>query len=284
MDRRVSRIVGLSCVLALGAAQGCSMMPFQKRKPPEVFGTLPPAKARELVRDDRERLGGIDSPLHQSKTYLGVDTSGEGGVAAAFHVMFAAPYRAFRFLAKGETPLKAVAAMEDASSPDNRRQGILKIMQNRFARREPYTKRYAQIATEPGTNPAVRAAALRALNYSRSRFDTDAFSSALDDADPAVRLEAAKALANVPDDKAVTKLVQHLQNEDNKDVRIASADALRSFKTAEVARALIGVLNERDFGVAWQARESLRLMTGHDFRYDDGAWIAYLASAKNPFM
>jgi HEAT repeat protein len=87
----------------------------------------------------------------------------------------------------------------------------------------------------------------------------------------------------VPVEKAVSKLVLHLQRDESKDVRIACADALRNTKTQEVARALIGVLNDRDFGVAWQARQSLRLMTGHDYRYDDNAWVQYLAAEKNPF-
>ena len=72
--------------------------------------------------------------------------------------------------------------------------------------------------------------------------------------------------------------------QETRDVRVACADALRSYKTPEVARVLIGVLNDRDFAVAWQARQSLRLMTGHDYRYDDNAWVQYLAAAKSPFI
>ena len=159
----------------------------------------------------------------------------------------------------------------------------MKLVGYRFGRKEPYTKRYAQIATEP-VDYTVRAGAMRALNYSRSRQDTEAFMLGLDDAEPAVRLEAAKALANLPVEKSVAKLIEHLNTDNNKDVRIACADALRNFKTLDVTRALIAVLGDRDFGVSWQARTSLNLMTGRDFRYDESAWLDYLAKAQKPFI
>lgn len=274
-----SKKISAAVLCAAMAAVGCS-----HKKVPEAMapGVVPGAKMNALVAADRERAGGVDSPLHKSHTYLGVDTTGEGGFYAFWHVLVAAPYRAVKFF-QGDTPLATVAMMEDSKSADNRRAGILKIMQNRFARKEPYTKRYAQIAAEPAADPAVRAAAIRALNYSRSHLGAKSVIAALDDADPGVRLEAAKNLANVPEDGAVEKLIAHTQRDESKDVRIASADALRNYRTPETARVLIGVLNDRDFAVAWQARQSLRLMTGHDYRYDDNAWVQYLAAAKTPF-
>jgi hypothetical protein len=41
----------------------------------------------------------------------------------------------------------------------------------------------------------------------------------------------------------------------------------------------VDVLNDDDFGVSWQARQSLELLTGQDFRYDPKAWLNYLAVA-----
>jgi hypothetical protein len=62
-----------------------------------------------------------------------------------------------------------------------------------------------------------------------------------------------------------------LQNPaENRDVRIAAADALRNYPTGAgggAAKALASVLSARDFGVAWQAHESLVRMTGRDLRY-----------------
>jgi hypothetical protein len=275
MVRGLKRVV---VAMACAGVLGCS-----HPKPREAAGVIPPKTLSAMVKEDKARLGGVDSPLHKNETYLGVDTTGESGFYAFFHVLWGAPARMVHFF-QGDTPLRTVSMMEDTKSPDNRRAGILKIVQSKFARKEPYTKRYSQIAQETTADPAVKAAAIRAMNYSRTRINTDVFVNGIDDEDAGVRLESAKALANVPVEKAVPKLVAHLQRDDSKDVRIASADALRNVKTQEAARALIGVLNDRDFGVAWQARQSLRLMTGHDFRYDDNAWVQYLAASKNPFI
>ena len=68
-----------------------------------------------------------------------------------------------------------------------------------------------------------------------------------------------------------------------RDVRIACADALREYKQSDVAQSLIRVLSDRDFGVAWQARRSLNLMTANDFRYDQTAWLKYLTGTEKPF-
>jgi HEAT repeat protein len=110
------------------------------------------------------------------------------------------------------------------------------------------------------------------------------FLSALEERNENVRLEAAKALANVPDASAVGPLIRHMENpEENVDVRIACADALRQYPTSEVAQALVRALRDRNFGISWQARKSLQLMTGHDFRYDTVAWLNYLGGTNKPF-
>jgi len=165
---------------------------------------------------------------------------------------------------------------------DNRRQGILRLADYNFARRDPYTARYAQIGTRD-PNPLVRAAALRALNRSRDQAAAQLYRHSLDDADPLVRLEAAKALANIPDDTAVILLAKHLDDDQSIDVRIACADALRNFKTLEASRALVEALGDRDFSIGWQARQSLTLLTGRDFRYDRGQWLEYFTTSVQPF-
>src|SRR5436853_542620 len=140
-------------------------------------------------------------------------------------------------------------------------------------------------------------AAVRALDRSRSTSVDPIALKYLDDPNPLLRLEAAKALANIPDEKAVPALLRHLAGvfeirgetgrmeavQETRDVRVACADALRNFHTREVAAALVAVLKEKDFETPWQARKSLILMTGHDFRYDQGKWTDYLTKAANPF-
>jgi hypothetical protein len=200
--------------------------------------------------------------------------------------------------ASGHTPAKAVAHMEDKENADWRRLGIIDLVTSwDYARKPPYTTRYQQIAKKD-PDYTVRAMAIRALNISRDASATPIFIAALDDDNELVRLEAAKALANVPDPAAVPALLRHLQgqretlaaavgrpsvSEEAKDVRIAAADALRHYRTLDVARTLVTYLNENDFGIAWQSRESLRALTGRDLKYDQAAWLNYLSGSERPF-
>jgi hypothetical protein len=281
MHCRSILVTSLAGLLLASGQFGCSMFKFQSK--PTDPTVVRPSKLDDLLEEDRERLAGPDSPHHLRHTYFGVDVTDDSFLMATWHLISAIPYKIYYF-ATGDTPIKYAGMMEDSHSPDRRRTGMLTLASRyRFARAEPYTRRYSQIGT--GDSEAlVRAAAIRALNRSRSRLNENLFVTGIDDADVTVRLEAAKALANVPVEKAVPRLIEHLQRDENRDVRIACADALCHFKTLDVARALIGVLNDRDFGTSWQARRSLMIMTGRDFRYDEAAWLGYFSQAKKAFI
>jgi len=185
-------------------------------------------------------------------------------------------------LMTGKTPLRYVRMMENKDSPDQRRQGIYMLVAHSWAQAEPYTKRYRQIA-QSDPDALVRAAAIRALNASRDRAAIPIFIAALSDNSPQVRLQAAKALSNVPDPTAAEPLSRTLGNQaEQKDVRIAASEALRHYRTIGVARVLAGTVGGRDFGVAWQSRWSLRILTGRDYRYDERAWLEYLTGPGKP--
>jgi HEAT repeat protein len=182
-----------------------------------------------------------------------------------------------------KTPRQAVVKMEDQYFPDERREGINELVAKDFGKREPYTKRYEQIA-QFDDDWLVRATAIRALNRARDHNATPTFVKALDDKSEQVRLEACKALVHMPDENAVPGLVKIVQNsEENRDVRIAAAEALQHYRSLEVARALTNNLGGRDFGVAWQSHQTLLLLTGRDLRYDEAAWLAYLTGPEKPF-
>lgn len=172
--------------------------------------------------------------------------------------------------------------MEDPYFPDERRQGIAKLSNREYGRGAPYTDRYQQVA-QTDKDPLVRAAAVRALNRARDQSATPLFIQALSATEPQLRLEGAKALANLPDPAAVGPLLRLAGDRDqHKDIRIAATDALRHYRRNDVARALVGLLNDRDFGVAWHARQSLCNLTGRDMHYDEAAWLALLSGAENP--
>jgi hypothetical protein len=184
----------------------------------------------------------------------------------------------------GDTALKAAKAMENDQLPDQRRQGINKLVSHDYGKHDPYTKRYGQIARND-PDWLVRATALRAMNRARYKVGTPIYIEALQkDTEPRVRLEAAKALANIPDPAAAEPLMKIVTSVgEDKDLRIAAADALKHYRKLDVGRALVSQLgNTNDFGVAYKSRQSLQQLTGRDLRYDEAAWIAFLTGPAKP--
>jgi HEAT repeat protein len=187
--------------------------------------------------------------------------------------------------------------MNDPKFPDARRTGIAVLVTQYPAGKLPPYPGYYQTIAQHDPDYTVRAMAIRALNVCRDHTATKIFITALGDDNEMVRLEAVKALANLPDPQAVPALERALQGTrlvstpdghdalvaEGKDVRIAAADALRQYRTLDVARTLVGYLNEMDFGVAWQSRQSLISLTGQDLHYDESSWLQYLVGPSKPF-
>ena len=182
----------------------------------------------------------------------------------------------------GPTPIDAVRMMENPNSADQRRRGIYELVRRDFGQQEPYTKRYRQIA-QADPDPTVRAAAIRASNASRDKAAVPIFIAALNDKSDMVRLQAAKALSNIPDPTAAEPLSRVLGNQaETRDVRIAASEALRHYRNLDVARVLVGTVGGRDFSIAWQSRWSLIILTGRDLGYDEHKWLEFLAGPEKP--
>ncbi len=208
----------------------------------------------------------------------GYESASIGGTMK--EVFIEKPTKFYKFIT-GNTP-KADAIDMETGSADQRRSGINDLVDNDFGKQAPYTTRYSQIA-QLDNDPSVRAAAIRALNRSRDGVGIKAFIEGLSDENVGVRLESAKALANIPSFEAVPALMKVVSNTgESSDVKIAAIDALRHYKSMEVAQLLTAQLGHKDFSLAWQARQSLRFMTGSDYRYDATAWNSYLNSDAKP--
>jgi len=273
MRRRL--VVGFMLILM----SGCAV-----HQTPAPFGLVPPAERAADLNDDQIRLLGVDrappQPLTVPFYLVPVALIGDG-----FDVLFIEPPVRFWAYITNDTPARAARDMLDATSADSRRYGILRLAEEAWARQSASEcDLWASIA-EHDPDYTVRAAAIRALNWARDDRHPQVYLDALKDDQVLVRLEGTKALANVPNAAAVATLLDRLDatQEASRDVRIAAADALRCYKRQEVAHALIDSLDSVDFGVAWQARQSLRLMTGYDFHYDQRAWLDYLSSSRQPF-
>ncbi len=187
--------------------------------------------------------------------------------------------------------------MRDPTSADARRTGIV-VLSTQYDKGKlpPYPSYYQKLA-QSDPDYTVRAMAIRALNICRDGSATPIFIAGLRDENELVRLESAKALVHLPDPESKPALLRALSGSrpvmtpdgryamvaESQDVRIAAADALRNYHELAVARSLIGSLNELDFGVAWQARQSLIALTGQDLKYDESAWLQYLVGPSKPF-
>lgn len=176
-----------------------------------------------------------------------------------------------------------VEAMRDPIFPDERRSGIAGIQRRDELREGPYQAEFRTIA-RADSHPSVRAQATRALNQGRDDEARPVFMALLNDPEPKVRLEAVKGLRNLPDERAIPRLTE-LANDDrqDRDVRIWAVAALGSYRRLEVARSLVPLLDARDFGVAHEARWSLRRMTGRDYKYEQGTWLRFLTTSPAPF-
>ncbi|MDP9172520.1 MAG: HEAT repeat domain-containing protein [Planctomycetota bacterium] len=253
--------------LLLGAI-GCGSSIHDQYGP----GAIDPGLYKDAVLDNQQRLAGEDRllrPIYRSPMQA---------ISYGFDKAVSQPIsRAFDYFSH-DTPATAARKMLDQNSADSRRDGTLRLVNFEFARQGPSLKLYAHEAADP--DYTVRAAGLRALNRSRARDQTAVMIRSLEDDQALVRLEAADALGNVPDPAAIQPLLEHLQNDLYRDVRIACAEALRNYSNAEVTHSLVDMLGDKDFSVAWQSRQSLALLTGQDFRYDQRAWLAYISTAK----
>lgn len=158
------------------------------------------------------------------------------------------------------------------SRPDELREAMLGLVRYEHGREPPYTDAYAHFA-DNSPHGLVRASAIRALNISRNESATPLFIRRLSDEEARVRLEAAKALANIPDEAAVDALIARATNvQENLDVRVAAISALSRYDAPASLQALIRLLEEDDFSLAWQARRSLVTATGQDHGYSIDDW------------
>lgn len=264
--RKLAWVIGTVLAAALS---GCGSSLSDSTAP----GPVDKGLYQDAILDNEQRLAGEDHrvvPLYKTPFEA---------IGVGLDYVFVRPFANFFIYISHDNAAYAARKMANAKSADQRREGMLRLVDFEFARRGIYLKGYAYEARDT-EDYTVRAAGLRALNRCRAQGYTPLFLEAINDDQPLVRLEAADALGNIPDPQAVPLLELHMGDiEPSLDVRVACAEALRNFHTAEVMHTLVGELNDREFSVAWQSRQSLELLTGQDFLYDEKAWLNYLAGS-----
>jgi hypothetical protein len=260
-------------ILSIATLSGCGSSIHDSAAPGPVDQSL----LKNARLEDEQRLAGEDVrviPIYETPLQA---------IGSGLEAVFIDPFVKLSDYMSHDTPAAAARKMLDPSgTPDLHREGALRLVDFRYAHNGASVLAYAHLARH-GEDYTVRAAGLRALNRCRAKGYTSLFLEALSEEDgPALlRLEAADCLSNIPDPNAISLLVVHVGTaETDSDVRVACADALRCYNTPEVMRALVDQLDGTDFSVAWQARQSLELITGQDFRYEPKAWLNFLASMR----
>ena len=179
------------------------------------------------------------------------------------------------------TPQEQLSMMFDPNDADNRRQGIELLSQHGWGQKEPYLKGYGAMASSD-TDPAVRAAAVRAIGRAGDPQYAPSLIAALGDQNANVRWDAAVALAELTDFAAIEPLARHALVDESVDVRAACAQTLGEYRRRDAAIALIQCLQDKSLAVRYRAAGSLKRLTHQDHGMNHDAWAGANLSKLPP--
>jgi hypothetical protein len=101
--------------------------------------------------------------------------------------------------------------------------------------------------------------------------------------DPVVRIAAVQGMAKTGNPAAVPILSEVVLRDPSRDVRLAAADGLGRFQSADAAGTLVKLLKEeRDIALRHKAHESLKQMTGKNLPPQADQWETYLQERIGP--
>ncbi len=178
---------------------------------------------------------------------------------------------------------QAARLMVDPHDPENRRLGTVAIANSPFGGSDPYLALYRDRAGhEP--DPLVKAISITALGRHGAPQDAPLIAKALADTQFQVRWEASKALQRIHNPAVVPDLLRVLRKDDESpDVRVAAATALGQYPQDRVFQGLIGALDAPELAVNVSARRSLVILTGQDWGLDSEPWLAWYNATAEPF-
>jgi hypothetical protein len=181
-------------------------------------------------------------------------------------------------------PEDAARQMLDPYDPDARRQGTLLIANSPFGGVDVYVRAYRDMVMHE-TDPLVKAAAIRALGRHGGVEDAPLIAGHLSDANVQVRREAAKGLQRLHNPEVAPDLLRVLNDEtEDPDVRVEAAIALGQYPEDRVFQALVSALEARELAVNLAAERSLEILTGQLRGLEPRAWLVwYNSAAEDPF-
>ncbi len=182
-----------------------------------------------------------------------------------------------------KTPLEAAEMMMDPHDPDRRRIGTVLISNAPFGGAEIHLNAYRDKVRHEH-NPLALAAALTALGRHGQTDDAVLIAGLLDHENVQVRWEAAKALQRIHNPVAVPPLLKTLAKDDeHSDVRVAAATALGQYPEDRVFHGLISALDKRELAINLAAQKSLITLTSQSFGLNRTDWYQWYQVAQDPF-
>lgn len=180
------------------------------------------------------------------------------------------------------SPTEAAVMMLNPHNPDDRREGTVLISNADFGG-EPQYVRFYQESVERENDPTVLAVSIRALSRHGTQEHAPLIARHLAHTNMQVRWEAAKGLQRLHDPQVITGLLNLLRNqEEDPLVRVAAARALGQYPQDRVFQALIAALDSRHLSINLAANQSLTTLTGQSLGLDSRQWSRwYRAQSPN---
>lgn len=187
------------------------------------------------------------------------------------------------------TPSEAAAWAIDRYDADKRYRGTLLLANAPYGGDEVYMQLFLDNIRD--TDPAVRAAATRAIGRHGEPEQVPLLVDRLKDEDRFVRAEAARGLQRLHNPVAVDPLIDVLRPTDDgedyvekdAEVRAEAATALGQYPQNKVIEVLIATLADPNLAVNRAAKASLQTLTGQDFGLDRRAWIDWYDQTRATF-
>jgi len=136
------------------------------------------------------------------------------------------------------------------------------------------------IEQEP--DPAIRKQILKTINIYQTPLATAVLTAGLSDNEPEVRIACCTVWGTRGGPDAVQQLTRVLSSDTNVDVRLAAAKALGDTRAAGAIPPLAEALADTDPAMQHRLIESLKQVSGRDFKGDVNAWREYAKTNPSP--
>jgi len=174
---------------------------------------------------------------------------------------------------------------------DKRREGVLLLGKTRQVYRKAVFEKVVELLEEVAggdPEPLVRSAAALSLYRILGKKALPILTTRMEDASPLVRSDCARLLCSLceeeedgeDEEKAVKKLLEHLENDSSIEVRTAIARELRSVDRDDVIYGLMQCLKTRYQKLQFAAGVSLAKLSGRDFSLDYDYWLEWYTDER----